>query len=236
MVSRKISNSSEVWMRDCCVHCLIYQQVFTVHSMAGLKNLFLRQKHRMGLDIEVQQRSGNSCELCHAENELSVYVVPPKGGTSVDEVVHVCRRCKTDIEDPSTADVNHWRCLNDAIWSEVDAVKVVAFRMLNHLIKEGWTADLLEMMYLDDDTREWATSEMHQNNPVGVHRDSNGAILSQGDTVTVIKDLSVKGSSLVAKRGTAVRNIRLVHDNEDQIEGKVEGQNIVLLTKYVKKS
>ena len=56
-----------------------------------------------------------------------------------------------------------------------------------------------------------------------------------GDSVVLIKDLKVKGSSMVAKQGTAVRNIRLVHDNTEQIEGKVDGQLIVILTKFVKK-
>ena len=68
-----------------------------------------------------------------------------------------------------------------------------------------------------------------------IHRDSNGAVLEAGDTVTLIKDLDVKGSSITAKRGTAVRNIRLVQDNAEQIEGRVDGQLIVILTKFTKK-
>jgi len=68
-----------------------------------------------------------------------------------------------------------------------------------------------------------------------IHKDVNGNILQAGDTVTLIKDLNVKGSSLTAKRGTAVRRISLVRDNAGQIEGKVEGQHIVILTQYVKK-
>ena len=51
----------------------------------------------------------------------------------------------------------------------------------------------------------------------------------------LIKDLDVKGSTLNAKIGTAVRNIRLVHNNTEQIEGKIDGQQIVILTKFVKK-
>jgi len=68
-----------------------------------------------------------------------------------------------------------------------------------------------------------------------VHRDSNGAILAQGDTVTLIKDLPVKGAGFTAKRGTAVRGISLVADNPAHIEGRVEGQRIVILTEFVKK-
>jgi protein PhnA len=51
----------------------------------------------------------------------------------------------------------------------------------------------------------------------------------------LIKDLKVKGSSMVAKQGTAVRNIRLDHENADYIEGRVDGQTIVIITQYVKK-
>ena len=68
-----------------------------------------------------------------------------------------------------------------------------------------------------------------------VHRDSNGAVLSQGDTVTLIKDLPVKGAGFTAKRGTAVRGIALVPDDAGQIEGRVDGQRIVILTEFVKK-
>ncbi|WP_372653863.1 PhnA domain-containing protein, partial [Draconibacterium sp.] len=52
----------------------------------------------------------------------------------------------------------------------------------------------------------------------------------------MIKDLNVKGGGFTAKRGTAVRNISLVHDNPEHIEGKVNGQHIVILTQYVKKN
>jgi len=68
------------------------------------------------------------------------------------------------------------------------------------------------------------------------HIDSNGAVLSAGDTVTLTKDLNVKGANFTAKRGTAVRGISLVHDNPEQIEGRVNGQKIVILTRFVKKA
>ena len=109
--------------------------------------------------------------------------------------------------------------------------------MLHHLRAEGWPQDLLDMIYLDEEELEWAKEGIVEENPNAiVHKDSNGAILNHGDSVTVIKDLNVKGSSIVAKRGTAVRNITLVNDNAEQIEGRVEGQQIVILTQYVKKN
>jgi protein PhnA len=66
-------------------------------------------------------------------------------------------------------------------------------------------------------------------------RDSNGAILKEGDSVTVIKDLKVRGSSNVIKRGTMVKNIRLT-DDADEVEGKVDKSVMVLRTEFLKKA
>lgn len=66
-------------------------------------------------------------------------------------------------------------------------------------------------------------------------KDSNGKVLSEGDAVIVIKDLKVKGSSAVIKRGTKVKNIRLT-DDEDEVEGKVEGSVMVLKACFLKKA
>ncbi len=123
------------------------------------------------------------------------------------------------------------------MWSEVPSVQVLSWRILNRFRNESWAADALDMMYLDDENMEWAkaSGDHEGDGSVDLHKDSNGNILVNGDTVTLIKDLDVKGSSINAKIGTAVRNIRLVHDNTEQIEGKVDGQLIVILTKFVKK-
>ena len=66
-------------------------------------------------------------------------------------------------------------------------------------------------------------------------RDSNGAVLKDGDSVTVIKDLKVRGSSSVIKRGTLVKNIRLTED-ADEVEWKVEKSVMVLRTEFLKKA
>ena len=66
-------------------------------------------------------------------------------------------------------------------------------------------------------------------------RDSNGNLLSEGDTVTVIKDLKVRGSSGIIKRGTVVKNIRLT-DDPGEIEGRVEKTHMVLKTEFLKKA
>ncbi len=191
----------------------------------------------MDLLKELQERSGSICELCAATNDLNIYEVPPVSIGGIDESILACATCIDQIEDSDTVDANHWRCLNDSMWSEHDAVKVVAWRMLSRLKAEGWSQDLLDMMYLDDDTLKWAkaTEENEDASDEVIHRDVNGVILKTGDSVVLIKDLKVKGSSLVAKQGTAVRRISLDRDNSEFIEGKVGPTQIVIITKYVKK-
>ncbi len=66
-------------------------------------------------------------------------------------------------------------------------------------------------------------------------KDCNGTLLSEGDSITLIKDLKVKGSSTTLKRGTVVKNIRLT-DSEEEIEGKVEKSMMVLKTCFIKKA
>jgi len=69
-----------------------------------------------------------------------------------------------------------------------------------------------------------------------VVKDSNGTKLSEGDNVTVIKDLKVKGSSTVLKRGTMIRNIHLT-DDPDEIEGRTDKvKGLVLRTEFLKKA
>lgn len=183
---------------------------------------------------ELEKRSGNKCELCQAGGDLIIYTVSPKSGSVPEDNVILCNTCFSEISENNQFDRNHWRCLNEAIWSDTEAVKVVSYRLLNQLSKsESWATELLEMMYLDDETLKWAQEGSEKE--MIVHHDSNGVVLNAGDTVTLIKDLKVKGGGFTAKRGTAVRNIRLVHDNPEHIEGKVEGQSIIILTQYVKK-
>jgi len=191
----------------------------------------------MSLEKVLKQRSDSKCEICSTEDNLQVYVVPPIKSESLDKSILACKTCVSQIENPENTDANHWRCLNDSMWSEHQAVQVIAWRMLNRLKKEGWPQDLLDMMYLEDEVLEYAkaTGEGEDESDKIVHRDVNGVILQAGDSVVLIKDLKVKGSSMVAKQGTAVRRISLDNENPEYIEGKVDGQHIVIITKYVKK-
>lgn len=192
----------------------------------------------MNIEQELKDRSGNQCEICGSTESLSVYEVKPTANRGGYENVYTCSTCKSQLENPETADANHWRCLNDSMWSEVDAVKVVAYRMLSKLAHEGWPQDLLDMIYLEEPVLEWAKKGLLDESvsKVIVHKDSNGATLQDGDAVVLVKDLNVKGGGFTAKRGTAMKNIHLDPDNETYIEGKIEGQHVVILTQYVKKS
>ena len=192
----------------------------------------------MSVLADLETRSGSVCELCGATDSLEVYEVPPVSAGGVDGSILACQTCRTQIEYPEQMDANHWRCLNDSMWSEHEAVKVVAWRMLHRLKSERWPKDLLDTMYLEPDALEWAkaTGEGLSESEKIIHRDANGVILENGDNVVLIKDLKVKGSSMVAKQGAAVRKISLDRENAEYIEGKVDGQQIVIITKYVKKT
>lgn len=191
----------------------------------------------MSLERVLKKRSNSVCELCSTDENLQVYVVPPSKEENLENALMACKTCVEQIENPEATEANHWRCLNDSMWSEYKPVQVVAWRMLSRLRKEGWPQDLLDMMYLDEETLEFAkaTDEGEDDPNKVIHRDVNGVILEAGDSVVLIKDLKVKGSSMVAKQGTAVRNIRLDRDNEKYIEGKVGPTQIVIITDYVKK-
>lgn len=192
----------------------------------------------MSTEAKLLARSDSKCELCGASEPLAVYEIPPDSNASPDQCVLICTSCQGQIDDPQTMDVHHWRCLNESMWSQEPPVQVMAWRLLTRLSAEGWSRDLLDMLYLDDETLAWAKSAGDgQSEENGIkHLDSNGAVLEAGDTVTLIKDLNVKGAGFTAKRGTAVRNISLVPDTPEHIEGRVSGQQIVILTKFVKKS
>lgn len=175
----------------------------------------------MSISKELIERSGNKCELCASEENLSTIAVYPKD----DEIV-VCETCKSQIES-GELDSNHFNCLNDSMWSETPAVKVLSYKLLKKL---GMN-DLLDMMYLEGDEQTWADTEPEATE---ILKDSNGNILQAGDTVTIIKDLDVKGANFTAKRGTVVKNIRMCNV-AGHVEGKVNGSSIYLKVEFLKK-
>ena len=187
------------------------------------------------IEKKLKDRSSSKCELCGNEHDLVVFNVAPNQTESLEQSILACKTCVDQIENTENMDATHWHCLNDSMWNENLPVQIVAWRMLSRLKK----LDLLDMMYLDEEALEWAKAtgegEEEDENKI-IHKDSNGVVLQDGDSVVLIKDLDVKGAGFTAKRGAAVHNIKLVWDNAEHIEGRVENQHIVILTQYVKKT
>jgi len=189
----------------------------------------------MSTEQALQSRSNSSCELCTSNNSLSVFEVPPTSDSSAQQCIYLCNVCQDQIEGCTELDVNHWRCLNDSMWNQEPAVQVMSYRMLHKFSAESWAQDALAMMYMEDDVKTWAEQGIAAEQTNGPTRDSNGAELQDGDNVTLIKDLKVKGANFTAKQGTMVRGISLT-DNPEHIEGKVNGTRIVLVSAYLKKA
>ena len=187
------------------------------------------------IERKLKDRRGSVCEISGTEHDLVVYVLPPTNERTVENSVLMAKHLKDQIENPETTDEKDWRGLSESMWSGHLPVQIVSWRMLARLKN----TDLLEMMYLDEEALEWAKAtgegEEEDENKI-IHKDSNGVTLLDGDSVVLIKDLDVKGATFTAKRGAAVHNIKLVWDDANLIEGRVENQNIYILTQYVKKT
>ena len=153
------------------------------------------------------------CDLCGSDNKVTNFKVEPR-----DEYVNLCQECRSQIES-GNLDENHFQCLNDAMWSEKSAVKVLTYRLLKELGRN----DMIDMMYLEPDEEAWANTEIE------IKKDAYGNILKNGDNVMVIKDLNVKGGSSI-KRGEIFKNIRL-----GDTPGHILAKNIYIKTEFVKK-
>ena len=90
------------------------------------------------------------------------------------------------------------------------------------------------MLYVCPDCAHEFSADDTAEEAADVAKDSNGAQLFDDDAVTVIKDLKVKGSSMVIKRGTKVKSIRLT-ENPEEVDCKIDGSSIVLKTCFLKK-
>jgi protein PhnA len=182
----------------------------------------------------LKDRSGSVCEISGSDENLVVYIVEPKTDAIPENCILITKQLRDQIENKDLMNANDWRGLSDSMWNENLPVQIVSWRMHARLKNN----DMLEMMYLDEDALEWAKATGEDEDEEGkiVHKDSNGVVLKDGDSVVLIKDLDVKGATFTAKRGAAVHNIKVVWDNPNQIEGRVENQHIVILTQYVKKT
>jgi protein PhnA len=200
----------------------------------------------MKVESVLLARSHSKCELCSSDAGLSVYDVKPNSGPAPETSVLVCDVCAKQLDDSSDPDAGHWRCLSDSMWSEFPAVQVVAYRMLKRFGDQAWAQGLVSQLYLDEEAQKWADAGLSGAGASGSSGqdagdeeappvDSNGTPLAQGDSVTLIKDLDVKGANFTAKRGTLVKNINLTGDPKF-VEGKVNGTTIVLVAAYLKKA
>lgn len=180
------------------------------------------------LTAPLTDRAGGACELCGGSDDLQAVEVGPSDIPVVDRAMLQCAACRD-----SATDSPHWFCLQESVWSEVPAVQVASYRLL-HGISGSWARDVLDTVYLDEATLDWAQRGL-KDPDAPVVRDSNGKELADGDSVTLIKDLDVKGAGFTAKRGTMVKNIRL-GDDPTHVEGRVNGTAIFLKTEFLKKA
>ncbi|HQO02666.1 MAG TPA: phnA protein [Spirochaetota bacterium] len=121
-----------------------------------------RQDTLASFGRELARRSGSKCELCKAAGvKLTVFEVPPApADPEAAKCLFLCDICREQIGNPKKFDAAHWRCLNEAVWSDVSAVKVMSVRMLRRLAPgESWAGDILEEVYLDEDEEAWAAEK-----------------------------------------------------------------------------
>jgi protein PhnA len=189
------------------------------------------------MTLTALQARSSQCELCGSDEGLTAFVIPPAGRKGADGAVLTCAHCHHALSAQDLSDTHHWHCLHESIWSEHAPVKVLSYRILHKLRAETWAQDLLEQVLLESDDLAWAQQGLENDatHEIGSPTvDGNGATLQEGDSVTLIKDLDVKGGGFTAKRGTLVKGIRLT-ENPAHVEGRVNGILIVLVAKFLKK-
>ena len=126
----------------------------------GFKGKFHRQNMLSRFAKDLVRRSRSRCEVCDKHGvKLEVYeLLPLEEEPFVDGCVFLCEGCRRQIEHPKKMIPSSWRCLNNALYSEVPAVQALSFRMLKRLAakEEHWAKELLEHAYLDPEIEDWA--------------------------------------------------------------------------------
>jgi len=179
----------------------------------------------------LKDRCQNQCELCSNQESTKAYTVSPGKDDSISNQVAICETCLQAIDKTDSS--FHWRCLEGSIWNPEPSVQALSYRILHQFKNEDWAENLLGSVDLEEKTIEWALSAFEV---AAVHTDAFGNQLENGDTVVLTQALNVKGTNFTASKGVVVKKIKLVHDNTEQIEGKINDQTIVILTKFVKKN
>lgn len=185
----------------------------------------------MSLTTEMNERCGGICELCGVNEASEQYTVSPKEDHDLRNQVALCATCLENMEDEDCAE--YWRILEGSIWNPEPAVQALSYRLLHLFKDQEWAGSVMHSVDIDDAIKDWALSVYEKPD---VHQDAFGNELSGGDNVVLTQALNVKGTSFSAAKGTIVKKIRLVPGNTDQIEGKINEQTIVILTKFVKKA
>lgn len=174
------------------------------------------------------------CLLCASTADLVQVTLQPRR-TPADEVT-LCAACCLHLEGATLRDAAAF--LRDTIWSTDEVTQALSWRMLSRYAGEAWATELLEQVWLEEALAAWAAAGLAPaaaSDDALVVRDSNGSPLAEGDAVTLIKDLEVKGAGFTAKRGTLVKGIHLT-DEAGMVEGRVNGITIVLKTQFLKKA
>lgn len=189
------------------------------------------------LDSELFPRCSRRCELCAAVDDLRIHATTPVTDVVADRCAVVCGGCAAELDSTQPLDAEGCDGLEDAAWSRVPAVLVLVLRLLPRL-RGPWASELLGQIYVDDDVRARAAAgapDHDDDNASPIPVDCNGTPLAEGDSVSLIQDLDVKGANFVAKRGTLVKGIRL-SDDPAYVDGKVNNSVIMLKTKFLKKA
>lgn len=171
-----------------------------------------------------------ACELCTSSEDVTVMELPVSDGSD-EQSVYVCANCKGQIES-GDLDENHFNCLNDSMWSETPAAKVMSYILFSRLGRQ----DMIDMMYLEEDELKLAEQAVNAEANKLVYKDSNGVELHAGDSIVILKDLEVKGAGFTAKRGTTVTRISLAPGDAGHVEGRVNGTKIFIKTEFIKKA
>lgn len=179
----------------------------------------------------LKERCQGLCELCSSEEAVNAYAVSPMNNDAITNEVALCNTCLNTLSKGK--DNVHWQCLAGSIYNPEPSVQALTYRILYQHSDEEWAKDIMQSVELSEKVIDWALSAFQQKE---VHRDAFGNELQSGDNVVLTQVLNVKGTNFMAPKGTVVKRIRLVPDNVEQIEGKINEQTIVILTKFVKKS
>ena len=185
----------------------------------------------MSISQKLKERNGELCELCNSEPATHEYTVTPKNDESIENQVALCNTCLEAIDSKESS--FHWRCLEGSIWSMEPSVQALSYRILQNYKEEDWANNLISSVDLDETVVQWALCAFEV---ADVHKDAFGNTLENGDTIVLTQALNVKGTNFTASKGTVVKKIKLVHDNVEQVEGKINDQTIVILCKYTKKN